>query len=68
MLRRRIIKKLDEWMNDQLRKSLIIEGPQQIGKTFVIRSFAYEHYKQVVYINFNQFPYMRRIFEQDFDI
>jgi len=68
MLKRRIIKKLDEWKNDQFRKTLIIEGPQQIGKTFVIRNFAYEHYKQVVYINFNQFPYMRRIFEQDFDI
>jgi len=68
MLKRRIIKKLDEWKNDQIRKSLIIEGPNQIGKTFVIRSFAYEHYKQVVYINFNQFPYMRHIFEQDIDL
>lgn len=68
MLKRRIIKKLDEWKNDQFRKSLIIEGPQQIGKTFVIRTFAYEHYKQVVYINFNQFPYMRHIFEQDIDL
>jgi len=68
MLKRRIIKKLDEWKKDQFRKSLIIEGPQQIGKTFVIRTFAYEYYKQVVYINFNQFPYMRHIFEQDIDL
>lgn len=68
MLKRKIIKKLYDWKNDQTRKSLIIEGPQQIGKTFMIRTFAYEQYKQVVYINFNQFPYMRHIFEQDIDI
>jgi uncharacterized protein len=68
MLKRKIIKRLDEWKNDPARKSLVIEGPQQIGKTFVLRAFAYEHYKQVVYINFNQFPYMRHIFEQDIDL
>lgn len=65
MLKRKIIKQLDEWKNDQARKSLIIYGPQQIGKTFTLRTFAYENYKQVVYINFNQFPYMRHIFEHE---
>ncbi len=68
MLKRKIIQKLEDWKKDSNRKALIIEGPQHIGKTFTLRSFAYENYKQVVYINFNQFPYMRRIFEQDFDI
>ena len=68
MLKRKIIQKLDSWKSDSVRKALIIEGPQQIGKTFVLRSFAYENYKQVIYINFNQFPYMRHIFEEDFDV
>ena len=68
MLKRKIIQKLDDWKNEPNRKALIIEGPQHIGKTFILRTFAYENYKQVVYINFNQFPYMRHIFEQDFDI
>lgn len=68
MLKRKIIQKLDSWKRDSVRKALIIEGPQQIGKTFVLRTFAYENYKQVVYINFNQFPYMRHIFEEDFDV
>lgn len=68
MLKRKIIQKLEDWKKDPVRKALIIEGPQQIGKTFIIRSFAYEKYKQVVYFNFNQFPYMRYMFEQDFDV
>ena len=68
MLKRKIIQKLDDWKKETNRKALIIEGPQHIGKTFTLRTFAYENYKQVVYINFNQFPYMRHIFEQDFDI
>lgn len=68
MLKRKIIQKLDDWKKESNRKALIIEGPQHIGKTFILRTFAYENYKQVVYINFNQFPYMRHIFEQDFDI
>lgn len=68
MLKRKIVQKLDDWKKESNRKALIIEGPQHIGKTFILRTFAYENYKQVVYINFNQFPYMRHIFEQDFDI
>lgn len=68
MLKRKIIQKLEDWKKESNRKALILEGPQHTGKTFVLRSFAYENYKQVVYINFNQFPYMRHIFEQDFDI
>lgn len=68
MLKRKIIKKLKDWKADNARKSLIIEGPHQIGKTFVLRSFVLEHYKQVVDINFNQYPYMKHIFEQDLEI
>ncbi len=68
MLKRKIIKKIEDWKLDPNRKSLIIEGPQQIGKTFMLRSFAFENYKQVVNINFNQYPYMKYIFEQDMEL
>jgi len=68
MLKRKIVKKLNDWKADSARKSLIIEGPQQIGKTFVLRSFAFQYYKQVVYINFNQYPYMKRLFDMDMEL
>jgi len=68
MLKRKIVKKLNDWKADVARKSLIIEGPQQIGKTFILRTFGYQNYKQVVYINFNQYPYMKRLFEMDMEL
>jgi hypothetical protein len=68
MLRRKIIQTLEDWYASPLRKSLIIEGPQDIGKSFVLKSFAFQKYKQVVKLNFNQFPYMRRIFDVQMDV
>ena len=68
MLRRKIIQTLEAWYAMPERKSLIIEGPQEIGKTFVLKTFAFKNYKQVVMINFNQFPYMRHLFEVDMDV
>lgn len=68
MLRRKIIQSLDTWHAMPERKSLIIEGPQEIGKTFILKSFAFQNYKQVVMINFNQFPYMRHLFKMDMDV
>lgn len=68
MLKRKIMQKLEDWKKEPVRKSIIVEGPQQIGKTFVLRTFAYEKYKQVIYFDFNQFPYMRHIFDQDIDV
>lgn len=68
MLKRKIFKKLEDWKADMARKSLIIEGPQQIGKSFILKSFALKHYKQVVNINFNQYPYMRHLFEQELEL
>ena len=68
MLRRKIIQTLEDWYANPDRKSLIIEGPQDIGKSFVLKSFAFQKYKQVVKLNFNQFPYMRRIFDTSMDL
>ncbi len=68
MLRRKIIQTLEDWYANPHRKSLIIEGPQDIGKSFVLKSFAFQKYKQVVKLNFNQFPYMRRIFDVQMDV
>lgn len=68
MLKRKITKELENWKSNTARKSLIIEGPQLIGKSFILKSFALEHYKQVVYINFNQYPYMKHLFEQDLEL
>ena len=68
MLRRKIIQTLELWHANPKRKSLVIEGPLDIGKSFVLKSFAFQKYKQVVLLNFNQFPYIKRIFETQMDV
>lgn len=68
MLRRKIIQTFEDWYANPDRKSFIIEGPPDIGKSFVLKSFAFQKYKQVVMLNFNQFPYMRRIFDAQLDV
>ena len=68
MLRRKIIQTFEDWHTSPNRKSIIIEGPQDVGKSFVLKSFAFQKYKQVVVLNFNQYPYMQRIFDVHMDV
>jgi hypothetical protein len=52
MLKRLIEQQLVEWKNTENHKPLIIKGCRQCGKTYSVRKFAEENYKNVVYINF----------------
>ena len=51
-LRRKITEALIEWKSRDDRKSLVIRGARQVGKTFSILEFAKENYRSVVYLNF----------------
>lgn len=50
-MKRKIEEDLIKWKNNKNRKSLIINGARQVGKTYIIRSFGERFYKNVVYIN-----------------
>ena len=52
MLKRRISNDLKTWKETARHKPLVIIGIRQCGKTFIVRQFANENYKYVVYINF----------------
>jgi len=52
MLKRKIENTLLQWKNTQGHNPLVIKGIRQCGKTFIVRKFAEEHYKSVIYINF----------------
>ena len=56
------------WKNDSRRKPLILYGVRQVGKTWLMRHFAAEYYRNTAYINFDHNPRMRRLFDQDLDI
>jgi len=68
MLKRKITEKLIDWKSKEHKKTLLINGARQVGKTFSIRQFAKEQYPNNVYINFDENPSYNSIFNDDLDI
>lgn len=52
MLSRKIEKKIVEFFESDAKSALMITGARQVGKTYVIRSFAKKRFKNVIEINF----------------
>lgn len=59
---------LEEWKETLDRKPLIIRGARQVGKTWIMKEFGKNNYKNVAYINFDGNDRMKRLFEDDFNI
>lgn len=66
-MKRFAIHELEKWKDSSRRKPLIIEGARQVGKTWLVKEFAATHYKNMVYVNFEQQIYLRDLFKPDFD-
>jgi len=65
-MKRLIDKQLLAWKNNIYRKSLLIHGARQIGKTYAVRQLG-ATYQNFVEIDFEDKPYLIPIFEYDFD-
>ena len=52
MLKRKILKRLEKFYNDDGKYALLIDGARQVGKTFIIEEFGRAHYESVVKIDF----------------
>ncbi len=50
-LKRDAYNKLLEWKNNHTNKVLLVEGARQVGKTYLVKRFADENYKDIIYIN-----------------
>ena len=68
MLRRKAILELNKWKTSPNRKSLVVQGARQVGKTFAIREFGRQNYKTVLEINFKETPSAKEIFSSDLDV
>lgn len=66
-MKRLIYKKLLQWKNNKNRKPLIIDGARQVGKTWILKAFGQNEFKNTVYINCDKVVEMNNIF-YDFDI
>lgn len=51
---RKVIEKMLEWKDSEDRKPLILKGARQVGKTWLMKTFGKEYYKNFVYINFDE--------------
>lgn len=67
MLRRKIENELLEWKNKKDKMCLVVKGARQVGKTYIIDKFARENYKNYIYINFDEMPSYKDIFNGDLD-
>lgn len=69
MFRRKIMTELEAWKNSSgKKKALVIKGLRQIGKTYSVREFAKENYKNVVYVNFKENESAKKIFDYDLNV
>jgi predicted AAA+ superfamily ATPase len=68
MLERKIDLKLLEWKNKAKKHCLVIKGARQVGKTFSIDKFCRENYQNYIYINFDEMPDYKQIFDGNIDV
>ncbi len=64
MLERKMYGRLLEWKSRK-HKCLVVRGQRQVGKTFIIDAFARAEYEHYLYLNFNDSPELKTIFEGD---
>jgi len=56
---------LIKWKNKSDKKPLVLRGARQVGKTFLMKQFGEEHYKNSFYINFDNNLIIRELFASD---
>ncbi|MBR6250228.1 MAG: ATP-binding protein [Bacteroidales bacterium] len=67
-MERYVISELYEWKNKKNRKPLILQGARQVGKTWLMKTFAQQAFSKSVYINFENEARLSALFEKDFNI
>lgn len=67
-MKRKAYDKLLEWKKSDNRKPLILLGARQVGKTWLMREFGANEYDNTVYINCDNEPLTRELFQNDYDI
>jgi uncharacterized protein len=67
-MKRDKLQELKAWKDSVTRKPMILFGARQVGKTWLLKEFGKTEYNQFVYVNFEDTPNLKNLFEQDFDI
>lgn len=64
-MKRDIYQKLLDWKSSVRRKPLLLQGARQTGKTYIIKAFSRNEYKNVVYCNFEEDTGLDEFFRRD---
>ena len=64
-LKRLIMDDLLKWKNNSDRMPLILKGARQVGKTWLLNEFGRTAFEDVLYINFENAPGLKEIFDGD---
>jgi len=62
------MRRLGDWRSSPRRKPLILDGPRQVGKTWLLKEFGRRHYDNMIYLDFEETPSLGAIFDSDYDI
>ncbi len=63
-MERDFYKKLLKWKASDLRKPLVLKGARQVGKTYLLTTFAKE-YDDHIYLNFDEEPHFASLFAEN---
>ncbi|MGX8728373.1 MAG: ATP-binding protein [Lachnospiraceae bacterium] len=66
-MRRKLLTELIKWKDKENRKPLLLWGARQVGKTWILKEFGRECFKNTVYISFYNNKRLAAIFEQDYN-
>lgn len=67
-MKRNIYQRLLRWKDSADRKPTMLLGARQVGKTWIMRHFGENEYAKVAYVNCDDEPRMRHLFELDYNI
>lgn len=62
-MKRNAINDLIKWKSSEERKPLVLKGARQVGKTWLMKEFGQNYYKDYVYFNFDEEDDLKSIFE-----
>lgn len=67
-MKRKIYQQLLQWKNSKDRKPLMVLGARQVGKTWIMRHFGENEYAKMVYVNCEDEPRIKQLFDLDYNI
>ena len=67
MLKRKVNDEIVKWYQSGRKRSLLLTGARQVGKTTAVREFAKEQYAHFVEVNFVKYPLAKQAFDGNLD-